>query len=100
MGEMRLRCWIAGIACAVALLGASVAAASRQSYSFEIDIVSVDGSERRRLNATEFDTAPAWAPDGTRIAFVGAAGGEGQIFVVPPDGGGPPEGAGAGKRGA
>jgi TolB protein len=83
-----VRCWIAAIGCAVALLGASAPAAPRQSYGFEIDIVSVDGSERRRLNATELDTAPAWAPDGTRIAFVGAAGEEGQIFVVRPDGGG------------
>jgi TolB protein len=85
---MSVRCWIAGIACAVAMLGASAPAASRQSYGFEIDIVSVDGSERRRLNATELDTAPAWAPDGTRIAFVGAVGEAGEIFVVRPDGGG------------
>jgi Tol biopolymer transport system component len=83
-----MRCWIAGIACAMALLAAVAPAASRQSYGFEIDIVSVDGSERQRLNATELDTAPAWAPDGTRIAFVGSAGGKGQIFVVRPDGGG------------
>jgi Tol biopolymer transport system component len=82
------RRWIAGIACAAALLGASVPAASGQSYRFDVDIVSADGSERRRLNATPFDTAPAWAPDGTRIAFVGAVGEEGQIFVVRPDGGG------------
>jgi len=85
---MRVRCWMAGIACAVALLGVSDPAASRQSYGFWIDIVGADGSERRRLNATGMDTAPAWAPDGTRIAFVGAAGEEGQIFVVRPDGGG------------
>jgi TolB protein len=85
---MRVRCWVVGIACAVALLGAAAPAASRQSYGFEIDIVSVDGSERLRLNATDLDTAPAWAPDGTRIAFVGAVGEVGQIFVVRPDGGG------------
>jgi Tol biopolymer transport system component len=80
--------WIAGIGCAVALLCGSAPAGSHQSYGFEIDVVSVDGSDRRRLNATELDTAPAWAPDGTRIAFVGAAGEEGQIFVVRPDGAG------------
>jgi TolB protein len=79
---------MAGIACAVALLGVSDPAASRQSYGFWIDIVTVDGSDRRRLNATELDTAPAWSPDGTRIAFVGLAGEDGQIFVVRPDGGG------------
>jgi TolB protein len=83
-----VRCWMAGIVCAVALVGAGVPVASGQSYGFEIDIVSVDGSERRRLNATELDTAPAWAPDGTRIAFAGAVGEVGQIFVVGPDGGG------------
>jgi Tol biopolymer transport system component len=88
MDKMRMLCWIARIACAAALLGTSASAAARQSYSFEIDIVSVDGSQRSRLNATELDTAPAWAPDGTRIAFVGAAGEESQLFVVRPDGGG------------
>jgi Tol biopolymer transport system component len=79
---------MAGTAGAVALLAASAPAASPQSYGSWIDIVSVDGSERSRLNATALDTAPAWAPDGTRIAFVGAVGEVGEIFVVRPDGGG------------
>jgi Tol biopolymer transport system component len=83
----------------VAVLGGSAPAVSRQSYGFEIDIVSVEGSERRRLNATELDTAPAWAPDGTRIAFVGVAGEVGEIFLVRPDGGGLRQVTQVGNRG-
>ena len=39
---------------------------------YEIAMVNVDGTERRRLTETEnYDGYPAWSPDGTEIAFVG-----------------------------
>ena len=37
---------------------------------FEIAVVNVDGTERKRLTETvRFDGYPAWSPDGTQVAF-------------------------------
>lgn len=59
------------------------------------------GGEPRRLTRGPADTAPAWSPDGTRIAFLRANDGPPQLWSLPSDGGEPepltslPLGAGA-----
>jgi dipeptidyl aminopeptidase/acylaminoacyl peptidase/CubicO group peptidase (beta-lactamase class C family) len=55
----------------------------------------------RQLTRGRADSAPAWSPDGTQIAFLRAETGAGQVWVLPADGGEPeqvttlPLGAGA-----
>jgi dipeptidyl aminopeptidase/acylaminoacyl peptidase len=39
------------------------------SYEMDLHTVAPDGSNRRRLTAGEMVRAPAWSPDGERIAF-------------------------------
>ncbi|HEY3687073.1 MAG TPA: serine hydrolase [Streptosporangiaceae bacterium] len=62
---------------------------------------AADGSGARALTRGPDDRSPAWSPDGDRIAFLRAAGGPPQIWVLPVDGGEPepvtdlPLGAGA-----
>ena len=49
----------------------------------EIFVMEADGSNPVNIsNSPEHDTAPAWSPDGTRIAFS-----RGDIWVMDPDGG-------------
>ena len=60
-----------------------------------------EASGARQLTRGTADFAPAWSPDGTRIAFLRADGGPAQVWVLPRDGGEPerltslPLGAGA-----
>jgi dipeptidyl aminopeptidase/acylaminoacyl peptidase len=55
----------------------------------------------QQLTRGHADTAPAWSPDGTRVAFLRAADGPPQLWLLPADGGEPeqlttlPLGAGA-----
>jgi dipeptidyl aminopeptidase/acylaminoacyl peptidase len=59
------------------------------------------GRDARPLTRGEADAAPAWSPDGTRIAFLRADGGPAQLWLLAADGGEPeqltslPLGAGA-----
>ncbi|HEY1821169.1 MAG TPA: serine hydrolase [Trebonia sp.] len=59
------------------------------------------GTPARRMTRGTADAAPAWSPDGTRIAFLRADDGPAQLWLLPADGGEPeqvtslPLGAGA-----
>ena len=59
------------------------------------------GGEARQLTRGKADVAPAWSPDGGRVAFLRAADGPAQVWVLAMDGGEPeqlttlPLGAGA-----
>ena len=56
----------------------------------EIWTVGVSGGDPRPFITSESgsNSAPAWSPDGKRIAFVSSRGGNGpQIYVIPVDGG-------------
>ncbi|HEY1571972.1 MAG TPA: serine hydrolase [Pseudonocardiaceae bacterium] len=64
--------------------------------------VRTGGGESVRLTQGKHDSAPAWSPDGTRLAFLrGSADGPAQVWTLPADGGEPearttlPMGAGA-----
>lgn len=61
----------------------------------------VSGAKPKQLTRGKSDTAPAWSPDGGRIAFLRAQDGPAQVWLLPADGGEPeqvtslPLGAGA-----
>ncbi|MFD8570344.1 serine hydrolase [Streptomyces sp. NPDC059639] len=63
--------------------------------------VPTDGGAARRLTHGPHDTAPAWSPDGRRIAFLRGGDGPAQLWLLSADGGEPerltdlPAGAGA-----
>src|SRR4051812_28777281 len=61
------------------------------SDSAEIHVIGADGTGERRLTATTADDgAPAWSPDGGRIAFAsdrGSSDAGPEIFAMDPDGG-------------
>jgi dipeptidyl aminopeptidase/acylaminoacyl peptidase len=51
--------------------------------------VGTDGGDPVRLTRGNSDSAPAWSPDGTRLAFLRAADGPAQMWLLPADGGEP-----------
>ncbi|GHG37207.1 MULTISPECIES: serine hydrolase [Amycolatopsis] len=52
-------------------------------------LVGTGGGEARRLTRGPADVAPAWSPDGTRLAFLRAQDGPAQLWLLPADGGEP-----------
>ncbi|RII14221.1 D-alanyl-D-alanine carboxypeptidase precursor [Streptomyces sp. YIM 130001] len=67
----------------------------------ELWTVPTASGAARRLTRGPADTAPAWSPDGTRVAFLRGGDGPAQVWLLPADGGEPeqvtelPLGAGA-----
>ncbi|WP_027944540.1 serine hydrolase [Amycolatopsis taiwanensis] len=51
--------------------------------------VSTSGGDPAQLTRGAGDTAPAWSPDGTRLAFLRATDGPAQLWLLPADGGEP-----------
>jgi tricorn protease len=59
------------------------------SYAGNIWIANRDGSDLRRLTTGGHETKPAFAPDGTQIAFIGQYDGPPSVYIVPVAGGEP-----------
>ena len=56
-------------------------------HTYEIAVQPLDGSKRVRLtNNGRDDIAPAWSPDGSRIAFASPVRADMRIFTIAPDG--------------
>jgi len=62
-----------------------------------IGITQPDGSGPRRVPGTDFGEDPSWSPDGQRIAFTSAHGGERHVFIVEVNGSAAVELSGAGE---
>nr|WP_042188822.1 serine hydrolase [Kibdelosporangium sp. MJ126-NF4] len=50
-------------------------------------LVGTQSGQPRRLTHGREDTAPAWSPDGTKVAFLRAEDGPSQLWLLPIDGG-------------
>jgi dipeptidyl aminopeptidase/acylaminoacyl peptidase/CubicO group peptidase (beta-lactamase class C family) len=51
--------------------------------------VPTAGGDPRRLTGGPADSSPRWSPDGSRLAFLRAGDGPGQVWLLPADGGEP-----------
>jgi Tol biopolymer transport system component len=57
------------------------------TFNYEIYTINADGSDLHRLtNNAAVDAAPAWSPDGTKIAFTRGDLGREHIYVMNADG--------------
>ncbi|CAM3573947.1 serine hydrolase [Kibdelosporangium persicum] len=63
------------------------AGADRDNHA--IWLVGTTSSRPRQLTRGSADTAPAWSPDGTKVAFLRAQDGPPQLWLLPIDGGEP-----------
>ncbi len=83
--------------------GGKIALSYRQDDHWEIHVMNVDGSNRRRLTQTSYldlvrqqlrgeqphsynNAAPAWSPDGSQIAFLTDRTGAWEIWIMNADG--------------
>ncbi|TDE00044.1 serine hydrolase [Jiangella asiatica] len=89
-----------GTRVAYTLRTCDAAADENRSALWLVTVEATDAPPRRLTNG-HHDSAPAWSPDGTRLAFLRADGGPVQLWVLPLAGGEPervtdlPAGAGA-----
>ena len=60
---------------------------SSTSYHYDIYVINADGSDQRKLTPKlESEWAPAWSPDGKKIAFSLEESGDVEIYVIDSDG--------------
>ncbi|MGW9528825.1 prolyl oligopeptidase family serine peptidase [Paenibacillus terrae] len=60
---------------------------SKNDYHTHIRVVSLLGADDKPLTDGNKDSAPAWSPDGSQLAFLRVANGSKQLWMVPADGG-------------
>lgn len=64
-----------------------IAFASNRDGDYEIYLMNPDGSGQTPLTSNTInDQAPAWSPDGTKIAFIRVDNGHGELWVMDADG--------------
>jgi Tol biopolymer transport system component len=67
--------------------GKQIAFMSQRDGNWEVYVMSIDGSEIKRLtNNVADDGLPIWSPDGRTIAFASDRGGEWAMWAMNPDG--------------
>lgn len=59
---------------------------AKDEYVSALWLALVDGTHRRMTHGRS-DACPRWSPDGRQLAFLRAAGGPPQLYVMPADGG-------------
>ncbi|MEW4370841.1 S9 family peptidase [Paenibacillus kandeliae] len=59
----------------------------RTGYDMHLRIINTDGSGDRPFTSGSGDRAPAWSPDGSRIAFLRPKDKQSQVWIIPADGG-------------
>ncbi|WP_068503038.1 S9 family peptidase [Paenibacillus kribbensis] len=60
---------------------------SKNDYQMHIRVVSLHGNEDKPLTHGNKDSAPAWSPDGSQLAFLRVANGSKQLWTIPAEGG-------------
>ncbi|EHS55887.1 S9 family peptidase [Paenibacillus sp. Aloe-11] len=60
---------------------------SKNDYQTHIRVVSIHGNEDKPLTHGNKDSAPAWSPDGSQLAFLRVANGSKQLWTIPAEGG-------------